>query len=254
MESHINMNEPLISFVSPAVRSYRYKPYCDSLLPTDVPFEVIFLGPNPPTEKMPDNFQYIKTDIKPGQCYEAGVRMSKGQYIHVLADDFTYPTNYLKNLSRYISILDTDRILITVRIRHVDGKSEVNKKHIDHGCVFDAHALNAPFSGCAPLFKKDIWMKLGGFDRRFHGSLPDMDLQQRCYEYGMNPFMAPDCLIEEHNFYDVEDKSESLLTRTGQDAGETLRSFWMKDDGTVSKTRLLPVQSYEDKDILVKDQ
>jgi len=249
------MSKPKYTFIAAAIRDYYYKDFYDSVAVNNkIPFEIIFVGPNPPLEKMPDNFHYIKTHVKPGQCYEIAARAAKGEYLHTPGDDFTFSKNYLNNLYKYIKMLDMDKVFITVRNCHPDGKSEVNKKHIDHGFVFDAMILNASYCGCAPVFRADLWHKLGGYDKRFYGAYPDMDLQQRFYEYGMRPFLTPDCILSEHNFYHIEDHSESMSVRCGTEDGEILRSFWIKEDGTISKNRLLPVQSYDDKDILIKDQ
>lgn len=247
--------KPIISLVSAAIRDYRYKPYYDSVsVNNEVSFEVIFVGPNPPKEKMPDNFRYIETSVKPGQCYEIGAREAKGEYIHTPGDDFTFSLDYLNNAYKYISMLDKDKVLVSCRCRHVNGKSDINRVHTDHGFVLDAIAENAPFNAIAPFFRRDLWYKLGGLDRRFYGSFNDVDLQHRFYEVGFRPFLAPECIVEENTFYQVEKRSESLLVRCCEDAGKLLRSLWFNKDGSFSKTRLSPVQSFISKDILTKDQ
>ena len=255
MGCHIKMSnkKPIISFTCAAIRDYRYRGCYDSLAKnSEVPFEVIFVGNKPPKETMPDNFKYIETNVKPAQCYEISVREATGDYVQLIADDEDFDDGYMNRLYKYTLLLDMDKVLISARLRLMVKPPEFIM--IDAGCVFDAMATNAPFCGFAPLFRRDLWNKLGGIDKRFNGSLTDLDMQMRFYEYGLNPFITPDCIASENNYYDIESRDDSLLVRTGDREGKFLRSLWTREDGTISKTRLSSVQSFVDNNILIENQ
>jgi hypothetical protein len=252
------MEKPIISLVCSAIRDYRYKDYYNSAsLNNKVPFEVVFVGNRPPKDKMPDNFRYIETDVRPTQCYEIAMRNSHGQYANFIPDDFIFPPNYLNNLYKYTLILDMNKVLLSVRGCHPGGRKR-NRNNIDHGMVFDSFAPNAPFCGLDPLFRKDIWIKLGGMDRRFHGDWGMMDMQRRFYEYGMNPFIVPECILGEKAFFAKDENNKdkpSLCQLTyDHDVTQLMRTLWFKEDGSVSKNRLVPVQSFRDEDILMTNQ
>ena len=76
----------------------------------------------------------------------------------------------------------------------------------------------------------------------------------RFYKYGFNPFIAPGVFSQENNFKNEEKSRTSLIYRTGERDRKVLDSFWIKPDGVMSETRLVPVESFDDKDILIKNQ
>lgn len=236
------------SIISAAKRTYAYEDCYSNLADQqDIPFEMIFVGPNPPKNKMPDNFKYIKTSVKPSQCLEIAARKAVGEYLLVGGDDLVYPPNFFERLNNYTLRLDTDKVIISFRFR---CRNEV----ADAGMIYKLDMPLSPVIGVAPAVRRDVWNKLGGLDRRFFGSWADMDMQMRCYEYGMNPFITPDIIIGEKNYYKKEKKRQSLLHRSGKTGRVIINSFWVHQNGSMSKKRLLPVQSFNDKDIRVKDQ
>lgn len=113
---------PVFSMVAPAVRG-KYTEFCDSLQQTlpkvasdghdtaPVPFEIVFAGPNPPEEQMPDNFRYIQTNVKPAQCAEIAARYAVGEYLITAADDYSYSDNYLRKMYWYIKRFDMNRVI-----------------------------------------------------------------------------------------------------------------------------------------------
>ena len=112
--------------------------------------------------------------------------------------------------------------------------------------------------GIGPAFRRDIWMKLGGLDKRFHGTFCEMDMQIRFYEYGMNPFITPDCWIEELDKLEGVFKEEgwndpnhlncSLMFKHYTTAKNLILSLWTKD-GKISKTRMSSVESFTDEEL-----
>ena len=82
------MSKPVFSLIAPAIRSDFYKRVYDSVSKGNkIPFEIIFVGNNKPKIKMPDNFHYIYSNVKPAQCLEIAARNAQGEYLIPLADD-----------------------------------------------------------------------------------------------------------------------------------------------------------------------
>ncbi len=243
------MGKPKYSFISAAIRDYYYKDFYDNVsINNEMPFEIIFVGPNPPKEKMPDNFHYIETNVKPAQCLEIAARNATGEYLIVSGDDIRYTDGFLNKLDRYNCRLDDDKIYIAFRAT-VQGYS------IDAGLVYDTKKPLSPIVGVGGLFKKDIWHALGGLDKRFYGSLADMDLQLRFAEQGRTIFIPPDCVLNELKPGKHETKRTLLAYRSiVSNARPLLNLLWGEVNGTTSKGRLLPVQSFSDKNILTEDQ
>lgn len=247
------MNNPIVSVVASAHRDYRYKPCYDSLARnTKVSFEVVFVGDKKPLEVMPDNFKYIYTEVKPAQCLEIAVRYSKGRFVNHIGDDFTFDEGYLDKLYDYSLLLDMDKILIYPQHRLMYDPPRFGM--IEIGCHFSPQKADSHFIGTSPLLRRDLWDKVGGIDRRFFAAYACLDIDMRLYELGFHPFIVPGAFSQENNFKTIEKEGTSLIFRTGEEGRRVLDSFWIKSDGTMSKTRLGSVHSFDDKDILIKDQ
>lgn len=242
---------PVFSVLFSAIRHRLYRGFYDSLAAgAKVPFEVIFVGDNPPTEKMPDNFKYIYSKVKPAQCVEIAVRNACGKYILPCADDELFSPNFLNRLYDYTLRLDMDRVLITFRYSFVGVPR-------DGQLVFDPHILTSSFIGLAGCYRRDLWNKLGGIDSRWVGCLCDMDMQMRFYEYGMRPFVTPDCIVEELPSPKTQEKEKDKLKlyyRCGNSARDLLLSLWVGKDRNPLKKRLLPIIPFVDRDITIRSQ
>jgi len=244
------MGKPKYSFIAASIRNHFYRDYYDSInVNNNIPFEVIFVGPNPPAEKMPDNFIHIKTDVKPGQCFEIAARAATGDYLIWAADDLRYCDGFLNRLDDYNNRLDDDKIFITFR-------ATLQGNYVDAGLVFDTQKPQSPMIGFGGLFRTDIFHELGGLDKRFFGSFADVDMQLRFMEQGRTIFFPPDCIFNELKPHKSEKRNKTLLLYrcNTNNARPMLNALWVRPDGDVSKTRLSEVEAYDDKDIMVKDQ
>ena len=246
------MEKPYFSIAS-ASRRPQYYPYFYEALSKNstVPFEIVFVGPNPPTQKMPDNFRHIVSRATPCQCIEMAVRNAVGEYVMSIGDDVMFSDGFLDKLYSYAQKLDRDKVLITSRFW-----LETLNKFGDDGLMFDGDLPTGFVIGIGPVFRRDIWMKLGGLDRRFHSTFCDIDMQMRFYEYGMQPFVTPDCWINEVNkregifqedgWKNKNHRNCSLLIKHYYPARTLLNSLWITKDGKMSKTRLSPVELFTD--------
>ena len=123
---------------------------------------------------MPDNFKHIVSDATPCQCIETAVRNAVGEYVLSIGDDVVFSNGFLDRLYNYTQRLDRDKVLISFRFW-----IEPFNRFGDDGMVFDGGLPKAPILGVAGVFRRDIWMKLGGLDKRFHGTFCDIDMQMR---------------------------------------------------------------------------
>ena len=233
--------------ISAAYRNWMYKECYDSfVLDSQVPIEFIFVGPNPPTQKMPDNFEYIQTDVKPAQCLEIAARRAKGDYLIAGSDDERFNPNFLNRLYSYIQRMDMHRVFITFRY-------SVYSQPRDSQLAIHIDIPTSSFLGVSGCYRRDLWKQLGGIDRRWVGSYGDIDMQMRFYEYGMNPFLPPDCIIDEVMVNKKIDKKHSLYYRTSNSSRELFEKLWTNKDGS-DRRRSSLVESFDDKDILIKTQ
>lgn len=257
------MNDPIFSVIAPAIRPENYKQCYDSFCgKSDITFEMIFIGNNPPTEFIGEHFRYIYSTVKPAQCLEIGARESQGKYILPMADDVKYTYNFLDVLYEEISNLDTDKYILSFMgfpAGKLGNMSEQIKKY--QGYPYDKYIFNSPnipWSACCP---RSLWYKIGGIDRRFIHPFYDVDLYMRLYEIGFDFKLAKDIYVRE--FYPKfgsgsagrkRFKETRMLNKYKDYSRSLLNSFWVNPDGTMSKKRLLPVESFEDKDIMTVTQ
>jgi hypothetical protein len=146
---------------------------------------------------MPDNFRYIYSEKSPAQCWDIAARETNSDFIIVAADDVRYSRNFLNRIYYYTTIFDMDKTLMAFRYRYQWGPN-YNGLAIDEGGFFKFGEPGFSVLGASGIFRKDLWIKLGGFDSRFYGSFADIDITFRhFYELGMNFFIPPDCFIIE---------------------------------------------------------
>ncbi len=236
--------EPKYSFIAAAIRDYHYEDLYNSINRNNpVPFELILVGDKPPQKPTPDNFKYIDTRVKPAQCLEIAVREATGEYLIPTSDDLRYPEDFLKVVEYYMMKLDMDKVFITFRY-------SFHFKVNDDQLIFDPDPTT-PVLGCSGVYRRDLWNSLGGIDNRFVSAMAETDMTLRFFEYGLNIFIPPDTYPDE-----VHQKKGELTSfaRSGLGGLDTLHSFWLNPDGSMSKTRLSTVQSFVDEDILVKNQ
>jgi hypothetical protein len=232
------------SVIASAVRSNLYKKCYDNINENNnTSFEMIFVGNKKPIEKMPNNFQYIYTEVAPVQCFEIAARCSIGEYLIISTDDTLFSPNYLDKINHYLSKLHMEKAL-------VGGRYQTNGIFYDNILTFDRKCSNSPVLPFLSAYKRSVFEELGGFDRRFPYAKFDMDLALRFYEYGYHPFVAPDAWGNEIRNKDI---CSSLCAPTDRLGLKLCWRFW-NDGYKILKNRKLPVESFEDKDILTVDQ
>jgi hypothetical protein len=233
---------PYFSLFGPAIRPQYYEDNYNNISNgNNIPFEIVFVGNVPPRRIMPDNFRYIYSEASPAQCWDIAARETNGVLMISSGDDIKYSKNFLNRAYYYTTIFDLDKTLISFRYRYQWGPN-YNGLAIDEGGFFKFGEPGFSVLGASGIFRKDLWIKLGGLDNRFFGSFADIDITFRhFYELGMNFFIPPDCFIIEIPKDRGEKRGSNLIARS--DPISLLDSLWIKD-GVFSKKRVLDVRSF----------
>jgi len=244
------MSNPFFSIISSAIRTENYKRFYNSFSQNSkTPFEIIFVGSHPPTEFIGEHFNYIYSTVKPSQCVEIGARKSKGKYIISTNDDHVFSDNILDELYHEISTTDTDHYLVSFterpsyRIGSTPKEPKILKTQNYHGLEF----------GECACFPRDIWMKLGGMDKKFIYSFYDIDLQFRCFEYGLHLKLLTHIYFRE--ILPATNESNNQLFQKYKKYHNSLLDFlWLGPNFKVRKKRLYPVESFDNYNILTISQ
>ena len=285
--------KPVISLFSSAVRPDLWMRLYKSLKKNDVPFEVIFVGDNPPKFKLPENCHFIYSETKPVQCVEIAARYATSEYIMPFADDCVFSPHALDNLLRAFKELNDEKIILSCRY------VLFGKDIAEESARYWVREPNSPIMPAAGLMTKKMWKELGGIDRSFMSMFWDLDLAMRMYEIGGRVLLSKDAWIEEfHPWNKIIKKRPKIMqnkfihktaslcyqsvfrkgkkkTRLFMEHGLTtdrqlLDSFWVPKDpgfsgpvhclnnapelGILSKKRLKPFFPFEEKHLLTITQ
>ena len=160
-----------------------------------------------------------------------------------MTDDLLFSENFLNRVNFYLSKLYMEKVL-------VGNRYQTNGIFYDKIMTYQRKISNSPIIASMPSFKREIWNKIGGIDRRFLWAFYDKDIILRFYELGYTPFISPDSWVNE-----IRDRTiRSFLCKKTERLGNKLNSKFWEKDGLVVKKRLEPVISFDNKDILITDQ
>jgi len=201
--------KPEVSLLSSAYRPQNWLAFYDSIGPSDVPFEFVFVGPNEPQFALPENFRFIRTDVKPTQCFEIAFRNSTAEHVMCVADDCEFVTSKpLEKLMKLYRSSNDPKCIVSCRYM-MNGFDHSESAH--HYFYGDKQSPVMPLSG---LSSKKLIEKLGGIDRNFIAVMWDLDLAMRVHQDGGQVVLS--------DVYLNEDKNRS--------AGSVLcAEFWNRD-------------------------
>jgi len=78
----------------------------------------VFVGPNGPGFPPPDNFVFVKSNVKPAQCWEIASRRATGDLLMPLADDLTFTTERpLDRLHNTYMQNEDNKVMVSCRYR-----------------------------------------------------------------------------------------------------------------------------------------
>ena len=242
------MDSPVISIIMPAIRVERWrKMYFNLISMNKVPFEIICVGYNRPKFKLYPNFRFIYSKVKPAQCMEIAAREAKGELLLTYGDDFMSSPGFLPILYEQSLDVDMDNNLIKIK-EYLDDFSEMPLERKFKAMFKALKEGEKQDIGKLMLIKRSVWMNLGGLDKIFHGSLYDVDLRNRFIIQGGNILFNNDVIVLEK-----KELGKGLwFSETGKSDLRILRKLWPPfGEG---KNRSLPLELYDDKDILTVSQ
>lgn len=274
---------PKISVVCTGIRVKSWKKLYENLSESEIEFELIIAGNVKPDFKLPSNFHFINTNAKPAQCVEIGVRKAKSDLIMISADDLKCSDNFLDTMyeSYMLNCAKTDVISCLFMKFGKLWPSEQYK--------FWPGVYGSPVLGLGIMMNKELWIELGGIDKRFIAIYWDIDIFLRLLQNGGKHFICKSAVQEEiFPFYDRillkypryskvlkklffnKNLHPSLWRTYGEIDRATLDSFWVKDIDNENykidkyyaknnnlihlKERLDQVQSFTNKNILQLSQ
>ena len=210
----------------------------------DVAFELVFVGPNAPKFQLPDNFTYIKSNVKPAQCWEIAARNATGTLLMWMADDSLYVTE--RPLDKLYSVYrdcQNENVIVSSNYMLTEGWNR-----------FFSGDLSSPTTALNGLLSARLWREIGGIDRNFIALGWDLDIIMRVHALGGEIVMS-DVYMDEN--VELPHKPRSRGSTLLRDHKRTdialLHRLWCVD-GKVHFNRTLPVESLSDTDILVRSQ
>jgi len=265
----------VISLFGSSVRPSLWMRLYNSLKGSAVPFELIFVGEVLPDFEMPKNMHFIWTAVKPAQCWEIGCRYAEGELVMSIEDDLVFGSKALDNAYKLFETKASDKDIVSFRLYYPEGEVTEPMYHMDTRSLTAQELLSSgiklsskyesaliygkdspvlPFCG---LMRKDLWMDIGGIDRRFIALSWELDIAMRVYELGgkcIRSEKPEDTAIEEAHPGLRVLLGQKLIAQYGSPHDRPLlNSFWMKDGHLVNK-RLSPVEPFINHDILLASQ
>jgi hypothetical protein len=177
----------LISFICPTIRPENWKRTRDQIAFKNYDFEVIFIGPKKSFYSVPKNSRFIRTYVKPSQCFQIGVLNSKYDYICLIADDLIFKKkNFLKEIYKNIDLVESKKKLLSLKV--ISFGVKLWKKNAEF------KNLSIPL---AAVIKKEWFYKYRGIDSRFIATYHDLDLYLRLLEAGFKNHFLNVIALEE---------------------------------------------------------
>ena len=184
-------NVPKISVVCTGIRVKSWKKFYENLSESEIEFELIMAGNVKPDFKLPSNFHFINTNVKPAQCVEIGVRKASSDLIVFLADDMRCDSNFLDKMyeSYKINCNESDALGCLFM--------KFNKLWDDEQYKFWPNIKNSPPMPMGLMLNKALFNKIGGLDKRFIAIYWDLDILLRIMENGGNYYVCKSAICEE---------------------------------------------------------
>jgi len=171
--------KPKITLFATAIRPECWMDFYGSIGTNDTPFEVIFVGPNEPHFKLPFNFKYIKSNVKPAQCAEIACRHAIGDLVMNVSDDCEFRTEHpLDNLYETYIGYNNEKLILSCRYM----QNGIDRSETDHFlfCIDTA----SPVMPMHSLMSRKLYQEIGGIDRDFIAVFWDLDIAMRVYVFG----------------------------------------------------------------------
>jgi len=211
---------PKVSIIIPAYNQAKYTMACIETILTntkDVTFEIIVMDDKSPDKeareigKYLENITFISNEVNLGflENCNKGAKLAKGEYILFLNNDTNVQPKWLSSL---VDLIESDSKIGMVGSKLVYPTGEQQEAG---GIVWkDASAWNFGrlddptkpeynyvketdyISGAAIMIRKDLWNKIGGFDKRYIPAyFEDTDLAFEVRRHGYKVMLQPKSVV-----------------------------------------------------------
>ena len=248
---------PKISIFATAHRPQNWMDLYKSIGENDVEFELVFVGPNQPDYRLPNNFRFIRSLVKPTQCLEIALRNTTADLVMNIADDCMFKgSRPLDRLYETYKNYNNDKIILSCRyMLNGEDQSECayfikSDQHVDSSTFNEErYDKSSPVMPLCGLMSRNLLMSIGGIDKNFIGIMFDNDIAMRVYALGGDVILS-DVFCEEDK--DNNAGSELCNELWEHDRG-LVESLWVKN-GKAHFCRTKPVESFDDLNILKASQ
>jgi hypothetical protein len=235
---------PKISIFATAHRPQNWMDLYESIGENDVEFELVFVGPNRPDYKLPSNFRFIRSLVKPTQCLEIAFRDTTADLVMNIADDCMFMTSRpLDRLYETYKRCGNEKIILSCRYM-VNGGDQS-----ESAARFFADDVNSPVMPLSGLMSRNLLASIGGIDRNFIGIMWECDVAMRVHALGGEVILS-DIFLNE----DKEKSAGSVLCNEFWHHDRALlESLWTKN-GKIHFDRARPVEPFDDLNLLTASQ
>ena len=239
--------KPTVSVVSTAYRPQNWLNIYNRLNETEiVDADFIFVGPNTPQFSLPNNFKFIKSNVKPAQCLEIAYRNSVSDYTLNIADDVIFKESFpLDKLYKKYRSYKTDKIIVSPMYQ-MDAQL-IDPKDL----VINRDDPSSPAMPVGSFMSRHVYFELGGIDKNFIAVLYDLDIALRLYSVGGRVVFSNEVTAYEDRV--VASAGGSLCIDYESIDKTYLNSIWLKNSNGVLE-RSKNVESFIEKDITLYSQ
>lgn len=230
-----------VSVIASAVRRDRWMQMYNHIKSTNsIDFEFVFVGPHSPDFELPDNFRFIRSDVKPAQCFEIAARNARGHALLQCADDIDYDAGAIDLMYNAFS-KDPERIMSTCNYWQggIDYTTFQN-------LMGQSNPPGWPHLPVCGMYNREIYYRLGGADRRFNAVMWELDMYMRMWEAGIRTVVV-DSICRE-----LAHGPGMAGNNWGHDRPLILGIWEQTGDGGIRRTS--PVLSYSNENILTVNQ
>ena len=225
----------MISFICPSIRPKYWKFISKEIHDDDFQYEIIFIGPKKSyADSLPPNCKFIKTFVKPSQCFQIGALNSKYDLICLLSDDISFSKkNILQQIDKNKKLIKNKKLL-SLKLKSYGVKTWVPEKEYNY--------MQLPV---APILEKKLFFEVGGIDKGFLATFHDLDLYLRILSKGYQ-IKYLDIIIEERERNIIE---PSLYNRNSNFDKKYFQRLWFRK-GKFNLKRVKKVKKFKEKNLI----
>jgi hypothetical protein len=210
---------------------------------TELPFEIIIVGPIEADFELPKEIKFYKSVLKPSQCqHTAGILCNSDKMLQIV-DDIEYQDGAIKAM--YEELVKSDSVMSTCHY-YWNGQDYTRFQNTA-GQELD-HLPLLPVCG---MFHLKAFLDAKGIDKRFLGVMGELDLYMRMRLLGYRTVFV-DFICNENTQFQNKDQS-SLCSKFWPVDRPMLIDLW-STSGHFYFIRNDVLREYNNKDLLTVEQ